>query len=275
MEIRPRFDTLLILADMQHNLSILQRAKATGKKTVELKIEKWATPLGLLPIAIHANRLHLNVTYGRNKTGIRSYLEGIRFPEGTPNLNWARSSSYLPLTRLSPESDDETLTRYEELILKGIKEKEIRDSFRNALKYLTSELVTNIKEHAHTDRYWILAQYWPKTETCQIAIADTGIGYLESYRNTEYEVSTHKEAITNAINGNSSKHDVERGAGIPGMVKILCEGYGGDIVIMSGDPLLYLNRENSDFYTLDVPWSGAFVGLQFKLSVINALAYLV
>ncbi len=275
MEIRHRFDTLLILADMQRNLSVLKRAKAARKKTVELRIEKWATPIGLLPLAIYANRLNLNVTYGRNATGVRSYLERIRFPEGTPNLKWARSSSYLPITRLSPESDDETLTRYEELILKGIKKKEIRDSFRDALKYLTSELVTNIKEHAHTDHYWILAQYWPKTETCQIAIADAGIGYLESYRNTEYEVSTNKEAITNAINGNSSKNDVERGAGIPGVVKIFCEGYGGDIIIMSGDALLYLNRKNNDFYELDVPWDGAFVGLQFKLSVINTLAYLV
>ena len=275
MEMRHRFDTLLILADMQRNLSVLKRAKAARKKTVELRIEKWATPIGLLPLAIYANRLNLNVTYGRNATGVRSYLERIRFPEGTSNLSWARSSSYLPLTRLSPEADDETLTRYEELILKGIKKKEIRASFRDSLKYLTSELVTNIKEHAHTDHYWILAQYWPKMETCQIAIADAGIGYLESYRNTEYEVSTHKEAITNAINGNSSKNDVERGAGIPGLVKIFCEGYGGDIIIMSGDALLYLNRENNDFYALDVPWDGAFVGLQFKLSVINALAYLV
>jgi len=274
VEIRPWFETLPILADMQSNLGILKHSKDAGKQSVELKVQKWATPMGLLPIAVYANYLKLSVPYGRNSMSVRTYLDKIRFPKGTTSLNWARSSSYLPLTRLSPESDDDSLTKYEELILKGVKKREIRDSFRNALKYLTSELVTNIREHARTDSYWILAQYWEKTETCQIAIADTGIGYLESYRGTPYEVANYKEAITNAINGNSSKNDVERGAGIPGMVKIFCEGYGGDIVIMSGDALLYLNRESNDFYDLEVPWVGTFIGLQFKLSLINALAYL-
>jgi hypothetical protein len=274
MEIREQFNTLPILAEMQRNLGVIKRIKGSGKNSVELRVTRWATPIGVLPIAIYAYNQEVNVTFGRNSAEIKNYLEKIRFPEGTTNLTWITSSSYLPLSKLSIDKDDEILTRYENLILEGIKKTETRDSFRNSLKYLTSELVTNIKEHAHIDHYWILAQYWPTTKTCQIAIADTGAGYLESYRNTPYEVKTHKEAITNAINGNSSKDDVERGAGIPGMIKIFCEGYGGDISIMSGDTLLFISKANQNFYELDVPWSGAFIGIQFKLSVIDALAYL-
>jgi hypothetical protein len=274
MEIRQQFNTLQILAEMQRNLGVLKRIKSTSRYSVELKIAKWATPIGLLPLAIYANSQNIVVTTGRNTGKVKSYLEKIRFPEGTSNLGWFKGSSYLPLSKLNLDDSDETLTQYEELILAGVKNEEIRSSFRNSLKYLTSELVTNIKEHARVDHYWILAQYWPTTKTCQITIADTGVGYLESYRETAYEVTTHKEAIRNAVNGISSKNDVERGAGIPGMIKIFCEGYGGDISIMSGDALLYLNKEKQDFYELDVPWQGAFMGIQFKLSVIDALAYL-
>jgi hypothetical protein len=244
MEIKRQFNTLQILAEMQRNLGVLRRASLTGRKSVELKIDKWATPIGLLPLAIFANSQSISLATGRNTQRVKAYLEKIMFPEGTSKLGWFVGSSYLPLSMLNLQIDDETLTRYEDLILAEISSKEIQSSFRNSLKYLTSELITNIKEHARIEHYWILAQYWPKTKTCQIAIADTGVGYLESYRNTAYEVITHKEAIANAVKGNSSKDDIERGAGIPGMIKIFCEGYGGDVVIMSGDALLYLNQAN-------------------------------
>lgn len=275
MEIQEEFNTLNILTEMQRNLGVIKRIKSFKKESVELKIGNWATPLGLLPLAIYSNNLNIRITSGRNSSKIKSYLEKIKFPEGTTKLGKMSGSSYLPLSKLNVDSDDATLTLYEDLLLAGVKNDEIRNSFRNSLKYLISELVTNIKEHAHIDHYWILAQYWPATKTCQIAIADTGIGYLESYRNTHYEVTSHKEAITNTVKGNSSKDDVERGAGIPGMIKIFCEGYKGDLALMSGDALLFLSGGKMDFYELDNLWQGVFVGLQFKLSIINTLAFLV
>jgi len=273
MEIR-QFNILPRLAEMQSNLGVLRRYSTSGKRNVELKIQKWATPMGLLPLTIYAGQLNMRITIGRNTDSIKSYLGLICFPEGTMNMDWFVGKSYLPLSRLSIERDDEVLTRYEKLILDGIKNKEMRDSFRNSLKYLTSELVTNIKEHASVDEYWIQAQYWPSNKTCEIAIADTGVGYLESYKGTRYEVATHEDAIRNAVEGNSSKNDVERGAGIPSIIKIFCEGYGGNIVMMSGDSLLNMSGEDQSFYKLDIPWQGAFIGINFKLGIIDTLAYL-
>jgi len=134
--------------------------------------------------------------------------------------------------------------------------------------------VTNIKEHAETDCYWIMSQYWPKSNTCEIVIADAGVGYLGSYVGTPFEVDSHEEAIMNAIRGNSSKNDVERGTGIPSVIKIFCEGYGGCVLIMSGDRLLFMEGERNVFYPLEVDWGGVFFGIRFELSVVNALAYL-
>jgi hypothetical protein len=238
-----------------------------------LHADKWVTPFSLLPLAVYASRLRMRISYGRNKSEVKGYLRNIRFPKGVNRID-SLSSTYLPLSRLSVESGDEYLTRYEDRIIGKVMDEKVRMSFQNSLKYLTSETVTNIKEHAQVDDYWLLAQYWPASETCEIAIADSGVGYLGSYRGTAYEVDTHEEAIKNVIHGCSSKDDVERGTGIPGMIKIFCEGYKGCVVIMTGDRLLYIEEENSDFYELDFNWDGVFVGIRFKLGIVNALAYL-
>jgi anti-sigma regulatory factor (Ser/Thr protein kinase) len=274
MEIRNQFNTLQILADMQQNIGIMKHCVDVGKKSVGLKIVEWATPMGLLPLAIYANLCGLDITTGRNNQKIQGYLRSIYFPRGLSNLQWAKRSSYLPISRFSIEKDDNSLTSYENLILGKISEEDVKSSFLNSLKYLTSEMVTNVKEHAQVEDYWIAAQYWRKTETCEIAIADTGRGYRESYRGTQYEVETHSDAITNAVKGNSSKNDVERGAGIPGMINLFCNGYGGTVVIMSGDALLYMDKEKQEFYSLDVDWQGVFLGLRFKLSYLDPLSYL-
>lgn len=273
MEIR-QYHILNRLAETQSNLRALIDYNERGKKSIELKVQDWATPFGVLPLAIYADKLNMDITYGRNKTKVRSYLRNIYFPRGASNLRYLRNSTYLPLSRLPIDTGDEYLSRYEDLILSNIKDEEVRTSFRNALKYLTSEMVTNIKEHAQTDHYWIMSQYWPTSKACEIAIADTGIGYRDSYKGTPYEVATHEDAIKNAVQGNSSKDDVERGAGIPGLIKIFCEGYGGSVVLLSGDKLLYMEGHKNDFYDLSIDWEGVFIGIRFELKVINALAYL-
>lgn len=274
MEIRNFFDPIRRLSDMQDNLRMLNQYSEMNRKSIELRVEKWATPFSILPLAIYASQLGLKITTGRNSQRVKRYLKQIIFPEGTTNLGWGRSTSYLPISILKIEDDDEILSKYEELILQSIKNESLRSSFHNSLKYLTSEMVTNIKEHAHVDKYWIFSQYWPASEICEITIADTGIGYLESYRGTEYEVDNHADAISNALQGNSSKDDIERGTGIPGMINIFCKGYGGCVAIISGDTLFFMEKEVQDFYSLEVDWAGVFIGLRFKLSEINALAYL-
>jgi hypothetical protein len=277
MEIRGQFDTIQRLAEMQSNLSTMEEYLENQRNSIELSVD-FATPFSLLPLVAKADKNDIRITYGRNKRSVKTYLDKIHFPNGLNNIGWATnlliSGSYIPIIKLNIENGDNALSRYEDLILNKIKDNEIRKSFKNGLKYLTSEMVTNIKEHAQTNHYWIMAQYWDKLNTCEIAIVDTGIGYKDSYKDTEYEVDNHVDAIKNAVQGNSSKDSIERGTGIPGMINIFCKGYGGCVVIMSGDTLLFMEEDKEEFYSLLSDWGGAFVGIRFKLSKINALAYL-
>jgi len=273
MEIR-EYDTLDRFAEMQSNLRALLEYRDNGRKSIELRVQRWATPFGLLPLAMYADENSMDITYGRNSDPVKRYLRNIYFPKGATQISELRETNYLPLSKLSVDFGDDYLTRYEDMILDNISDEGIRSSFQNSLKYLTSEIVTNIKEHAETDCYWIMSQYWPKSNTCEIVIADAGVGYLGSYVGTPFEVDSHEEAIMNAIRGNSSKNDVERGTGIPSVIKIFCEGYGGCVLIMSGDRLLFMEGERNVFYPLEVDWGGVFFGIRFELSVVNALAYL-
>jgi len=273
MEIQEEFNTLRIVAEMITNLEIMKNHIDRGQNEIDLRVKRWISPMAILPIAVLSYIHNIYVNFSSNKPNIRSYLNLIRFPRGTQEFTH-RGKSYLPISKLPCSIEDNVLSKYEDMILQNIQQKRIRSPLRNSLKYLTSELVTNVREHAQVDEYWILAQYWPRTKTCEIAIADTGIGYRQSYIGTEFEVETHYEAILNAIQGRSSKDPIERGTGIPSMVNIFCKGYGGEIIIMSGDSLIRMKQEEASPYSIDTTWNGAFIGIRFRVSDLNPLVYL-
>jgi hypothetical protein len=194
------------------------------------------------------------------------------FPRRTRSVS-ASTGTVLPLTKLNFLNDDDLLGRYEDQIISKV-DSSLQSNFRNNLKYMTSELVTNVREHAKVDDYWLLAQHWPKTDTCEIAIADTGVGYLNSYKGTSYEVSTHHEAIQNALEGNSSKNWIERGVGVPSTVRIFTEGYDGTVLVITGDAIRVIQGGKSERYRLNSYWPGTLIGIRFKLKNVNIYPYL-
>ena len=105
--------------------------------------------------------------------------------------------------------------------------------------------VNNVREHAQINQYWLLAQYYKTTHaTVEIVLADCGIGYKNSYEATKFEARDDKSAIINALEGRSSKAELNgRGFGIPSIVKIFVGALGGKLVIMSGKSLIYYKKE--------------------------------
>ena len=241
MEISQEFDTLKIVSEMVRNLSRIRDYVESGRARINLRVTAdWVTPIHILSLGVYANINHIHIDCEDNAKKICDYFDRIGFPQGVSTVNESDPSA-LPFLKLRAGTDDDILGRYEEKIITGVSQGS-RASFRNALKYLTSELTTNVREHSGVDHYWLLAQYWPSTETCEIAIADTGKGYLESYRGTKYETSNHHEAIQSVVEGHSSKGWVERGTGIPGTIRLFMEGYGGEIVVFTGNALWYMKN---------------------------------
>ncbi|HLC76848.1 MAG TPA: hypothetical protein VJH04_01450 [archaeon] len=271
MEIKKLFSTVDKLNELINNIHAMDVALEDKQKYVSIKNIEWVSPISILPLVIYAKSNGLKIECLTDDEDIESYLITICFPDGTEDL-FDINTKYLPITKISCGLENSLLTDYEERILKTVDEK-YRHSFISALKFLTSELQTNVEQHSRVGSYWILAQYWKKTETCEICMADTGIGYKESYKGTEHEVKDDTSAILNAIEGISSKTPEERGAGIPGILKIFIDGYKGELVMLSGNALLHLQDKKPTIYTCPISWKGCFIGIRFKLRDINIEKY--
>lgn len=273
MKLTREFSTTKRLVELIGNLKELDNAKRRRRKSADLCEVGWVSPISILPIAVYANNHEIQVSCSEEDDAIFTYLDAICFQQGTEEPSISHKN-YLPITRLScDDRNDCVLNKYEDLILGNIPQEDRKPS-TNSIKLLTSELLANIREHARVDDYWILAQYWNASRTCEIAMCDTGIGYKESYRGTPFEVEQHVDAIQNALHGRSSKSSEERGAGIPTIVRMFVEGYGGEVVILSGDSLLYVHKNESMPHQSNINWQGSLVGIRFKLKQIDFYQYL-
>jgi anti-sigma regulatory factor (Ser/Thr protein kinase) len=197
-------------------------------------------------------------------TKVQAYANSIHFHEGLrPDKidNWQekldtyQNKSYLPLINFSTSKKqihsilrDNLFTHVNKLI-RTISN--LPTNYFSAIAYLLSELTDNIVEHSNTERGWISFQYYKQKGFLDLCIADSGVGLLESYKKYQGEkdfshITTHVQAVDNAIKGNSTKHLNERGFGIHTSREMLVSGLGGTFVMFSGNAIL-INYKLIDF----------------------------
>lgn len=273
MQIQASYGISKRIDELINNLEELESAVHNSDSQVDLCKVKFVTPLAILPLVTFAYHNNIAITCSEKDGNVLNYLATIGFPNGLTELEKTRKG-YLPITRLPPIEDNTVLGEYEDRILSQAVALECADSFKNSLKYLTSELVNNVNEHAKTGHYWLLAQYWANKNTCEIVMADCGIGYRKSYIGTSFEVNNDKEAIINALEGKSSKHPQERGYGVPTIANMFVNGYGGKLVIISGDSGIYYKQNERKELRLKSYWQGSLVGINFNLKTINPYDYI-
>ncbi|WP_174590680.1 hypothetical protein [Methanocella conradii] len=268
------------------NLHELEDAKNDGTPVVDLCHAEFIKPFSILPLAVYANYYGITITCTEPGHDIQSYLRTIKFQRGVTELKNVSDKTYLPIIRLPANQENSVLYDYEEHILSKVNAVQKLSGFNDGLRYLTGELESNIIQHSQADHYWLLAQYYDThNKTCEIVIADTGIGYRESYRNTPYEVDTDKEAIINALEGKSSKHSkekfkgmgefIERGTGIPSIVSLCINGLGGKLVIMSGDTIVYYkSKQDRIIVPLKSYWKGSLIALNLNVKSVDYFKYI-
>lgn len=64
-----------------------------------------------------------------------------------------------------------------------------------------AELVRNVFDHSCASAIWFGAQYWPRSDTAEICLADTGIGVTAGFRQSRHlaDVATDEEALRIAL----------------------------------------------------------------------------
>ncbi len=251
---------------------------------IDLHRLSFVHPFLILPICSFISKLkQYNVTVGiRYGAATRSYLETVLFPEGFNAMNtsnWDRQLSnfqnktYLPICQIPAARGtikvrEQLLATFENILLYQLK---LTGQMISVVKYLISEAMDNIVEHANVSNGWIMVQNYPNKGFLDICILDTGLGLLGSYKAFDIAgINTDIDALEQAINGNSTKQITEtRGYGIDTSRRMLVDGLKGKYFLFSGSAFYIYTNELEQITPLNsnVKWTGTMLALRVPNSV--------
>ena len=137
-------------------------------------------------------------------------------------------------------------------------------------KYIISELLTNAIDHGEAPPV-VSAQMFPKKNEVEIAVADTGLGFLHTI-GRKHKVGSSSEAIELAMKKNVSGAisymygGTQRNVGI-GLYVIsrLVRDARGVMFIVSDDSVVRYSPSGHRVSTISNKWQGAIVVIKFNL----------
>jgi anti-sigma regulatory factor (Ser/Thr protein kinase) len=220
------------------------------------------------------------------RMGLFNFLgidSGMKITEHDP------SGRFIPLVQIN-KSDDLTKFISEMIPLLHLAPRQVEP-----IKYIVSELVRNVLEHADTKYGAIIcAQYYKRSNTIRVGIADTGIGIRKSLSRsykTSDDIEAIKLALQPGVTGTTSRGGgtaQNAGAGLffiksiaytnhnffviysgTGMYKLL-RRKKDDKLILHADPYLDRHSENNDL----PKWQGTAVGIDISLDSTSEFNFL-
>lgn len=162
------------------------------------------------------------------------------------------------------------------------------------LRYILSELIRNVLEHSLSKHGAIVcAQYYPKTNTVRIGIADTGEGIwktINQSHNPKNDLDAIRLALIPGITGTTSKEggtEYNAGAGLF-FTKSIATVNKDFFVIYSGNAMYKLLKRTGKRTSLQAdpfndrhskredlpPWQGTVVGIDMSLDTTQEFSLL-
>ena len=261
------------------SLSLIDKLKTVSKdENIDIKFidaEK-LNPFFLLPLALNLLKIENRINISENP-----YLDEIFFISGL-DPDTMRISEFIAITEIYSDKDFIPLIKFPSILSKDDKKDVIISTIDNlitrqadinknvsiGIKYIISEIIDNITQHANSQSGYILTKINKEDSYIDICIADLGIGLLNSYINTgDIDITTDLEAIQAANRGISTKNlpnAENRGYGIITSKKMLSEGLNGNFFMMSGNSIHFFNRNTQKFIIIPnrVKWQGTLIGLR-------------
>lgn len=271
-------------------LEQLENVVGGDNLVIDLHRLTFVHPFLVLPICALLRRspyLDCKVEYVFNEA-TESYLNTILFPHGFNAIsyqNWNsyfsgfQTKTYLPICQIPAELKDTVvrehiLTVFENILLRQLN---ISGQMVSVFKYLISEAMDNIVDHADVPNGWIMVQNYPQKGFLDICILENGIGLLGSYRKFNFpDIDSDVQALEQAINGKSTKQITEtRGYGIDTSRRMLVDGLKGKYFLLSGSALYIYTSDFEQIVPLtrNVNWLGTMLALRIPHSVPEGFNY--
>lgn len=175
--------------------SNLQKLEITANKkwiSVHPVVLSMIVALGLKvkPKNIHCKKLEAASKHYLERMGLFKLL---RIKSGIKIVKHEPAGRFIPLTKIINSKE---LTRF---ITDMIPLLHLEPKQAQPIRYIISELVRNVLEHSMSKNGAIVsAQYYQKSNTIRIGIADTGVGIKKTI-NRSYDAPTDLEAIRLAL----------------------------------------------------------------------------
>jgi len=146
--------------------------------------------------------------------------------------------------------------------------------FYDCIQYSVSELANNVRQHAQSYGF-ISAQYTPSTDLARVAIADCGIGILQSfiesasphYYNGMNDVASIRLALEPQISSKThigsawGGEPINAGVGLT-LLRSIAEQAGGGVVLVSGCG--YVSSAYESVLEEDNRYAGTLCALYFR-----------
>jgi anti-sigma regulatory factor (Ser/Thr protein kinase) len=232
------------------------------------------------PDAIHCEKLEARSKHYLERMGLFQFLKmssGISITEHEP------AGRFVPLTQIT---NSHQLTHF---ITEMTPLLHLSAQHAEPIRYIMSELIRNVLEHSLSPLGAIVsAQYFSKSNTIRIGIADTGRGVWQSI-NQSYNPTTDLDAIrlalTPGVTGTTSREggtEYNAGAGLF-FIKSLASVNRDYFMLYSGAGMYKLLKRRSERIALhahpfkdrhakknDFPqWQGTVVGIDMVLDAKN------
>ncbi len=237
-----------------------------GQIQFDLSEINWLFPLLILPIASYIQDTGSNFTFPSDP-GVSSYLKTVGFPAGIDSISEVQEErSYIPIIVLRKNQERERLEDvFADMVYRVL---EPAADVKDVIYYPITELVENIFEHSKEEKGYLFAQHYPKKGFVDLCIVDRGRGIAASYKEEKGLNFSDREALKEALEGRSAKQEEIRGTGIRTSRKVICEGLGGEFLLVSGKAAFCSSHKKERWYDISpCYWKGVIVAYRIPRPV--------
>lgn len=126
-----------------------------------------------------------------------------------------------------------------------------------ALRHIVSELANNVYDHARGENdvidSFIFSKHYPNLKKLDICVVDDGLSIPGLFDKSNVSFIDDCHALEKAIGTFSTVSDTffERGNGLRTITRLVAEGNGGELLLVSRNGLLHICGENYNYFLLD------------------------